>query len=82
MLLPQQPDNSSEPLIVAGEGWGKVFLSADRETVESVIGEGQNRRGFADVYFMDYPSKGIQISYNTKDDTLRNVYFYNGQNGV
>ncbi len=79
MLPSQQPDNSSEPLIVAGKGWGKVVLSLDRKTVEGLIGEGQERIQFETVYLIGYPSKGIQISYGRRYDTLRNIYFYNGQ---
>ena len=73
--LAHQSENTSEPLIVAGKGWGKVSLGVDRKTVESVIGEGEKRSEFDDVYFVDYPSKGIQISYNNGDNTLHNVYF-------
>jgi len=75
----QQSENVSEPLIVAGKGWGKVSLGVDRKTVESVIGEGENRSQYDDVYFIDYPVKGIQISYKNGDNTLHNVYFYNRQ---
>jgi hypothetical protein len=64
---------------LAGKGWGKLSLGIDRKTVESVIGEGRNRSHYDDVYFIDYPAKGIQISYNNSDDTLHNVYFYNRQ---
>jgi len=75
----QLSDNSSELLIVAGKGCGRVSLGVARKTVESVIGEGQKRSQYDDVYFIDYPTKGIQISYNNIDDTLDNAYFYNGQ---
>src|ERR1044072_3104090 len=78
-VLAQQSEDTSEPLIVAGKGWGKFSLGVERKTVESVIGEGQNRSRYDDVYFIDYPTKGIQISYKNSDDTLHNVYFYNGQ---
>lgn len=75
----QQSGHASEPLIVAGKGWGKVSLGVDRKVVEGVIGEGENRSRYHDVYFIDYPAKGIQTSYNNNDNTLHNVYFYNGQ---
>ena len=75
----QQSQNASEPLIVAGKGWGKVSVGVDRKTVESVTGEGEKRSKYDDVYFIDYPAKGIQISYNNGDNTLHTVYFYNGQ---
>ena len=75
----QQSENTSEPLIVAGKGCGKVSLGVDRKTVESVIGKGEERSWYDDVYFIDYPAKGIQISYSSSDNTLHNVYFYNRQ---
>jgi hypothetical protein len=75
----QQSESASESLIIAGKGWGKVSIGADRRTVESVIGSGENRSRFDDVYFLDYPAKGIQVSYNNSDNTLHTVYFYNGQ---
>jgi hypothetical protein len=77
--LAQQSENTSEPVIVAGKGWGKVSLGVDRKTVESVISEGKESSRFDDVYFINYPAKGIQISYNNNDNTLHNVYFYNKQ---
>lgn len=74
----QQSDNTSELLIIAGKGWGKVSLGATRNVVDIVVGESQNRTSFDDVYFLDYPAKGIQISFYN-NDTLRAVFFYNGQ---
>ena len=79
MSLAQESENSSDPLIIAGKGWGKVSIGIDRRTVESVIGEGEDRSRYDDVYFVDYPVKGVQISYKNSDNTLYNVYFYNGQ---
>jgi len=67
---------------LSGKGWGKISLGVDRKIVEKIIGEGQNRSRYDDVYFIDYPAKGIQISYDNKDDTLANVYFYNGQRAM
>ena len=49
-VLAQQSDDPSEPLIVAGKGWGKVSLGVDRKIIESVIGEGQDRSRYDDVY--------------------------------
>jgi hypothetical protein len=72
-------DYSSESIIVAGKGCGRISLGVARKNVESVIGKGQKRSQHDDVYFVDYPAKGIQISYNNIDDTLHNVYFFNGQ---
>jgi hypothetical protein len=43
------------------------------------LSSGENRSRFDDVYFIDYPAKGIQVSYNNTDNSLHTVYFYNGQ---
>ena len=53
-------------MIIAGKGWGIVSRHRE-EKVEAFIGEGENRSRFDDVYFVDYPAKGIQISYNNSD---------------
>ncbi|TVL95961.1 MAG: hypothetical protein CV087_24030, partial [Candidatus Brocadia sp. WS118] len=73
--------NYSEVFIVAGKGWGKVSLGIEKKIIESDIGEGQERSQFEEVYFIDYPAVGIQCSYNTKDNTLRAIFFYNRQHG-
>lgn len=72
-----KPD--SEPVIVAGNGWGKVAMGNKRDLVESVLGDGVRRSKYEDDYFIDYPLKGIQISYLNKDDTVNAIFFYNKQ---
>lgn len=72
-----KPD--SEPVIVAGKGWGKVAMGNKRTLVESVVGSGVQRSKYDDVYFFDYPAQGIQISYFNKDDTVSAIFFYNKQ---
>ena len=74
-----QADNTSEQFLVAGKGWGKVSVGTDRKSVESVTGDGENRRNFDDVYFIDYPKRGIQISYNNTDNRVHAIFFYNRQ---
>ena len=72
-------ENNSDAPIVAGKGWGKVCLGVDLNTVESVLGKGEGRSTYSDVYFKDYLAKGIQISYNNSDNTIHAIFFYNGQ---
>lgn len=79
--LAQPSHASSVPPIVAGKGWGTVLLGADRKTVESTFGAGKNEKRYDDVYFIDYPTKGFQISYGNKDDIVTAVFFYNRQRG-
>lgn len=74
-----QADDSSEQLVIAGRGWGKVSVGTERKSVESVTGDGENRSNFDDVYFIDYPKKGIQISYNNTDNRVHAIFFYNRQ---
>lgn len=75
----QRPVDSSEWFVIAGKGWGKLCLGAQQQTVEDVIGKGENRSKYDDVYFIDYPDHGIQISYNNSDQTVHTIYFYNRQ---
>lgn len=77
--LGQRAVDSSEWFVIAGKGWGKICLGAQQQTVEDVIGKGENRSKYDDVYFIDYPDHGIQISYNNSDQTVHTIYFYNRQ---
>lgn len=79
LAFAQKAKEETEPVVVAGKGWGVVVLGAKRKDVESVLGEGKDRSKYDDVYFVDYPEKGIQVSYKNGKDTLANVYFYNQQ---
>jgi len=80
LVSAQRPDplRSDEP-IVAGRGWSQVVIGAPQRIVESVLGEGTRRYFDNEVYFLDYPTKGIQISFNDKTKTVHAIFFYNGQ---
>jgi hypothetical protein len=69
----------AQPAIVAGEGWGAVRLGAASKTVDAILGEGQPGRRYSQVYFKDYPQKGIQVSFENTSNTVHAIYFYNGQ---
>jgi hypothetical protein len=78
----QQPKAKSEPVIVAGYGWGAVHVGAKREDVEVVLGKGEGYEGskyLKGVYFREYPDKGIQVSYTHQEDKVEAIFFYNKQ---
>ena len=78
----QQAKEKTEPVIVAGKGWGVVSLNAKRKVVEKVLGKGEGRernKALEDVYFREYPEKGVQVSYRHKDDKVEAIFFYNKQ---
>jgi len=58
-------------------GWKSVILGQPQDKVEKKLGQGMNLQKYNDVYFIDYPTKGIQVSYNIADNKLHTIYFYN-----
>ena len=76
-LAQTKPD--SQPVIVAGKGWGQIAMGNKRSVVESVLGSGEQRSNYKDDYFYDYPTTGMQVLYLNKDDTVEAIYFYNKQ---
>ena len=82
VVCAQQSESDSEPLIVAGYGWGKVHVGAKREDVEAALGKGEEDEGskyLKDVYFREYPDKGIQVFYTHQEDKVVAIFFYNKQ---
>lgn len=75
----QEQGDKNENNIVEGKGWGIVVINSTKKEVEKVIGKGEARSKYDDVYFIDYPNKGIQISYTNKDDKVYAIFFYNNQ---
>src|SRR5262245_38946747 len=73
------PDNIQSPEIIAGQGWGDVRLEASKKAVEKVLGKFPEIDSVGDVYFVDYPEKGIQLSFKTKTNKVNAIYFYNKQ---
>ncbi len=81
-VAPGQVDcqvGDGQPKIVAGEGWGPVRIGAASNSVDAFLGEGRNKKKYSDVYFKDYPIKGIQVSFENDSGTVHNMYFYNQQ---
>lgn len=72
--------DGSDDGIIAGKGWGKVSLGADRKTVDKLLGKFEtDGRVYGDVYFIDYLSKGVQVSFSNKTHKVQAIYFYNKQ---
>jgi hypothetical protein len=74
-------DDGAQPKIVAGQGWGPVRIGAASSAVDGFLGKGQERSKYSDVYFKDYASKGVQVSFENTSNTVHAIYFYNGQQG-
>jgi hypothetical protein len=81
-VAPRQVDcvvGDGQPKIVAGEGWGPVRIGATFKTVDAFLGPGRPKNELSDVYFKDYPAKGIQISFKNGSDKVEAIFFYNRQ---
>jgi hypothetical protein len=69
-----------EPVLITENGWGKVVVGAKRKVIEAVLGKGgHDGHKYEDVYFVEYPQKGVQISYINKRDEAHAIFFYNKQ---
>lgn len=80
--VPRQVDcqvGEGQPKIVAGKGWGPVRIGAPSKTVDAFLGEGRPSRKYAHVYFKDYETKGIQVSFENDSGTVHDIYFYHRQ---
>jgi hypothetical protein len=78
--LGQKTKEESEPVLIAGKGFGRVVLGAKRKDIEAALGSGEfDGSKYDDVYFIEYPKEGIQISYTNKTDEAYAIFFYNKQ---
>ena len=57
-------------------GWKSVILGQTQTVVEKEIGQGKNLKEYQDRYFVDYTTKGMQVSYNNSKN-VQTIYFYN-----
>lgn len=73
----EQRTPASTPLIVPGQG---VFtFGAARSEIEALIGNGEAKSPSKEVYFVDYPKAGVQVSYVNGKDSVRAIFLYNNQ---
>lgn len=70
----REPKSGS--VIVPGEGVFKV--GTKRSDLEAVIGDGEAGSKYDDVYFVEYPKVGVQVSYKNGTDTVHVIFLYNG----
>lgn len=61
---------------------GERFVyESQLKAVKAALGEGHPSHKYSDVYFVEYRPQGIEISFNSSDDTVHAIYFYNRQQG-
>ena len=65
--------------IIADEGWEPIRIGAPQKAVEAFLGKAKSVRRASEVYFANYESKGLQVSFNNASNTVHAIYFYNGQ---
>ncbi len=72
-------NEKTEPVIITEKSWGDVVVGAKRNVIEAILGKGEHDgRKYEDVYFVEYPQEGVQISYNKKDEAYA-IFLYNKQ---
>jgi hypothetical protein len=74
-------EDGGQPRIVAGVGWGPVHIGAVSKEVDAFLGDGKLGSRYSDSYFKEYEERGIQILFESAGNTVRALYFYNGQRG-
>lgn len=74
--------SESETKIAAGSGWGDVQVGANYRSIQAALGKATPSEAFSDVHFVEYRSRGIEISLNRADDKIHAIYFYSHQQGV
>jgi hypothetical protein len=73
--------SETETKIAAGSGWGDVQVGASYRSIQAALGNATPSEVFSDVHFIEYRSRGIEISLNRADDKVDAIYFYNHQQG-
>ena len=74
-------ESESKTKIVEGLGWGPVQVGASFQAVQTALGKGIPSEDFSDVNFVEYRSRGIEISFDRADDKVHAIFFYNHQRG-
>ncbi len=70
-----------ETKIAAGRGWGSARVGASFRSIQAALGKATPSEKFSDVSFVEYRSRGIEISLNRADERVHAIYFYNDQQG-
>lgn len=62
-------------------GWGPVRVGASFQSIEQALGKGTPSETFSDVRFVEYRSRGIEVSFERTNSKVHAIYFYNHQQG-
>lgn len=73
--------SESETKIAAGSGWGPVQVGASFRSIQAALGKATPSEKYSDVRFVEYRSRGIEISLNRADDKVHAIFFYDHQQG-
>ena len=65
--------------IVIVPGQGVFSVGTKRVDLEAVLGDGKADSNFDDVYFVEYPKAGVQVSYENSKNTVHVFFLYNQQ---
>lgn len=60
--------------ITPGQGIFKVGTS--RAEMERILGDGEASSTYDDVYFVEYPLAGVQVSYERKSNSVHVIFLY------
>jgi hypothetical protein len=71
--------DEAQAKIAAGVGWGVVRVGASFKAVRAALGEAHPSEKYSDVHFVEYRTRGIELSVNNSDDTVHAIFFYNHQ---
>lgn len=71
--------DEAQTKIVAGAGWNMVRVGASFKAVRAALGDAHPSEKYSDVHFVEYRTRGIELSVNNSDDTVHAIFFYNHQ---
>lgn len=82
MCLLAPAPQSDTPLIVAGEGVGKVRLGASRTEVKNALGEPTEEGELDTNAYLNYDDKGLSVILHKSNRKVERIYFFNKDRGA
>jgi len=76
---PKSAIRESKSGITIVPGQGVFSVGTKKADLEAVVGEGEAKSKYEDVYFVEYPKAGVQVSYENGKDTVHVIFVYNNQ---
>jgi hypothetical protein len=74
-----QPKREPRSGLVIVPGQGVFSVGTKRKDLEAVVGDGEEGSKYEDVYFVEYPKAGVQVSYENGKDAVHVIFLYNNQ---